>query len=578
MKRPSISSCPVWCALTVWAAIATGQVLNEVLYDPQGADTGGEFVELFNGGSQPVSVAGYRLEFANGANEPHWVVRWTGAPADSIPAGGFFLICDEGWSGESTADAVTRLALQNGPDAIRLVGPDGNVDLLGYGQLEYAQMYEGQPAAGVSSGHSLGRRPDGRDTDVNALDWTSLDVPTPGTTNFQIWQLTVAAGFEPPALAVVGATVQVVVVVANTGLEPLPATLGTLWAAAEPFVAEVGPLAVGELDTVTITWRPVAEGRVPVRLVVPVSGSSGPLELALGSFRIGLDALYINEVMAAPVSGACEWIEVMAAGREPVQLDDYLLRDADGQWRRLPARLLEPDRPVVLVQDESVFLAWWSGRIAAGARPTCPVELSSLVQEPAGSWPTLNNSAPDSRSYADRVLIADPETTIIDYLQLGSDGRSLPAGRSVERINRTPSGASAANWAVCTAAVGSTPGCVNSVAAAGLIGADLALSPNPFFAADTPDRSSSPLHVRFRVPAACLGWEVRVFDLWGHLVRDLGGDLLGPGPRDLIWDGRDDSGRPVPRGGYIVLLRLVGQGASYLGGGKKLVVLAAPAP
>ena len=47
-------------------------VLNEVLYDPAGPDGGHEFVEIYNCGTAPVSLAGVRLLFANGAGEPAW--------------------------------------------------------------------------------------------------------------------------------------------------------------------------------------------------------------------------------------------------------------------------------------------------------------------------------------------------------------------------------------------------------------------------------------------------------------------------------------------------------------------------
>jgi len=59
----------------------------------------------------------------------------------------------------------------------------------------------------------------------------------------------------------------------------------------------------------------------------------------------------------------------------------------------------------------------------------------------------------------------------------------------------------------------------------------------------------------FEVPSTGLGWEVRVHDLWGQRVRDLGGDGLGAGRRELVWDGLDDVGAAVPNGGYVVSLR-----------------------
>ena len=97
----------------------TAVVINEVLYDPPGADAGGEFVELLNPGPGPVDLAGFRLEFANGADGPAWQIRWQGGADDHLDPGAVFLLVDTGWTGPP-GQAEVRLALQNGPDAVRL--------------------------------------------------------------------------------------------------------------------------------------------------------------------------------------------------------------------------------------------------------------------------------------------------------------------------------------------------------------------------------------------------------------------------------------------------------------------------
>jgi hypothetical protein len=56
-------------------------------------------------------------------------------------------------------------------------------------------------------------------------------------------------------------------------------------------------------------------------------------------------------------------------------------------------------------------------------------------------------------------------------------------------------------------------------------------------------------------------------------VRDLGGDQLGPGPRDVLWDGHDDEGAHAPAGAYVVLLRIYGERGQSRGGGKRLAVV-----
>ncbi len=563
----------------LWGQGAGAQVLNEILYDPVGSDAGQEFVELFNTTPYPVSLYEFTIEFANGAQGPVWQTRWTGAASDSIAPHGHFLIVDRNWAGEISADAEVPLGLQNGPDAVRLVRADGSVDLLGYGQLEYPDMYEYEPAAAVAAGVALGRRPDGLDTDNNNADWRPLVRPTPRRANFRRWQLTaVGTVVEPPSWSVPGYPVVVTVAVANTGIATIPATDVVLLAAGDTsdsrYDGALATLSPGQRDTVTVSWLPHAVGDVHMSLLVPIPEPPAELEVPLGTYRVGVDTLYVNEVNAAPAGGACEWVEIANGGEITVDLGQYLLRDEDSVWRRLPSRLLAPRQFAVLVQDEARHRAWLSDRLDAGAEPPCADGLTRLVDEIQGSWPTLNNSAPTSRLFADRVLLARADSTVIDCVMLGVDGVAVPEGRSLERLNRTPFGAPAANWAVATAALGGTPGCPNSVRIRGDATIEVSLDPNPFYRDSTSGMPIAPLHIRFQVPRDLLGWDVRIFDLWGQRVRDLGGDRLGSGPRDLIWDGRDDEGFPVPIGGYIVLVRFYDQDQRFQAGGKKLAVLA----
>ena len=157
-------------------------------------------------------------------------------------------------------------------------------------------------------------------------------------------------------------------------------------------------------------------------------------------------------------------------------------------------------------------------------------------------------------AFADRVRLADSTGTVIDHVTWGEgSGPWLPApdgGRSLERIALRAENLVSANWTVSTHPAGSTPACPNSVSRAGIASGGLQVEPRIL----DPRRGSSTLHVRYELSNPAFGAEVRIYDLWGGLVRDLGADRLGPGPRHLLWDGRDDAGRPVAPGGYLVLL------------------------
>jgi hypothetical protein len=182
--------------LVMPVVLADHLVINEVLYDPPGADTGQEFVELYNPTEEPLSLEGFSLESGNGANPNDWTVEWTGTSSDSIPSDGFFLI------GEDTVlpepNFITALDLQNGPDAVRLTHNGTVIDLVGYGDLAYPEYYEGTPAPDVSDGSSLSRT-GGLDTDSNIDDFTE-SAPTPQTTSGQDGSVLIQITVEEPLL------------------------------------------------------------------------------------------------------------------------------------------------------------------------------------------------------------------------------------------------------------------------------------------------------------------------------------------------------------------------------------------
>jgi len=106
-------------------------IVAEVFYDATGDDTGHEFVELLNPSATPCSLVGLRLEAGDGAAPGRWTLRWTGTAADSIAGSGRFVI--GGSLVLPPPGATVTLDLQNGPDAVRLVWPDGVTEVVGYG-------------------------------------------------------------------------------------------------------------------------------------------------------------------------------------------------------------------------------------------------------------------------------------------------------------------------------------------------------------------------------------------------------------------------------------------------------------
>lgn len=48
----------------------------------------------------------------------------------------------------------------------------------------------------------------------------------------------------------------------------------------------------------------------------------------------------------------------------------------------------------------------------------------------------------------------------------------------------------------------------------------------------------------------------RIYDLFGNIVRDYNFGAVGRGPNRLVWDGTNESGDKVAKGGYICVMEI----------------------
>jgi len=152
-------------------------LINEVLYDTVGKDYGC-FVEII--GQPGMSLDGYLLVGIDGDTGKEYNI--IDLSSYKIPQTGFFVVAqDDRVPNASMVDA--KADYQNGPDNIELRYIDEKVDSVGYGDFSEAIFTgEGNPAFDIS-GYSIGRRPDGLDSNNNSLDFVGLAIFSPGAAN-----------------------------------------------------------------------------------------------------------------------------------------------------------------------------------------------------------------------------------------------------------------------------------------------------------------------------------------------------------------------------------------------------------
>jgi uncharacterized protein YdeI (BOF family)/plastocyanin len=123
-------------------------IINEFLPNPEGSDNQGEFIEIFNEGSETVDLFGWQLDDEEGGSSPYTIPDGT-----SIVAGEYLVFYRE----------ATGISINNSGDAVRLLYPNGNV--------ADEVRYEGSAREGEAYAQD------------SAGSWKWTNTPTPGKAN-----------------------------------------------------------------------------------------------------------------------------------------------------------------------------------------------------------------------------------------------------------------------------------------------------------------------------------------------------------------------------------------------------------
>ncbi|GAA4081494.1 hypothetical protein GCM10022248_58310 [Nonomuraea soli] len=174
-------------AATPASAVSPDVVISEVYGGGgnSGATWTHDFVELYNLGSSPVSLAGWSVQYASAAG-----TSWQVTPLSGTIAPGKRLLVQQGAGAGGTQalpapDVTGSIAMSATAGKVALVtsttaqagagDPALVKDFVGYGT---ANVSEGAPATGASNTNSVSRAASPADTDNNAADFTA-GAPSP---------------------------------------------------------------------------------------------------------------------------------------------------------------------------------------------------------------------------------------------------------------------------------------------------------------------------------------------------------------------------------------------------------------
>jgi len=512
-------------------------VINEVLYDPEGTDTGLEFVELLNCGSEGVLMTGWVLASGNGANPDDWTNEWIGGDLDYLEAGGILLI------GESDVvpapHYVTPIDLQNGPDGLRLTDGVAPVDVVGWGEPLFSEYYEGAPAPDVPSGMSLARSPDCYDNDDNSVDLVPA-APTPGARNSATHDLALSVRHSGRRVFAAGETVELACVVMNVGALPTSGEPSTIELRGDNGFAVATSLVTGDLaprDSVDVVleWRGPPDGyhRLFAELTYGSDCEPGnneaPTSVTVGGF--GWDVA-LNEFMHSPDDLGTEWVELANVAGAAVEVAGWLLGDD------VEAHAIPDEASAVVPPGGFLLLA-----------------KSAEVVSPSASCEVLEPDDWEALSADDTVVLLDEFGTVMDRVTY-ERGWGGDRGMSLERVRPDMPPDDPGNWGASVSPEGGTPGRTNSIHLehAPTEGA-LSVSPNPF----TPDGDgeNDRTVVRLELPVARATARVTVFDLDGRMRALLADHVAVPSSSELLWDGSGSDGETLPSGLYVILMEAI---------------------
>ena len=170
--------------------------INEFFPNPDGSDSGYEWIELYNTSDQAIRLDSWSIETAASS----WASKFVFPPETEIAANSFFLIGGKMVPSE-VADLTSESALSlgnasTGFDGVRIIDCPGDVeDTVLYSKLAALAAEDedvflddaGNETVALipDSGFSLGRFPDGEDSNNNTADFQSNMDPTPGYANLQ---------------------------------------------------------------------------------------------------------------------------------------------------------------------------------------------------------------------------------------------------------------------------------------------------------------------------------------------------------------------------------------------------------
>jgi hypothetical protein len=240
--------------------------------------------------------------------------------------------------------------------------------------------------------------------------------------------------------------------------------------------------------------------------------------------------------MYNPLTGEPEWVEIFNIGKEAIDIKGWKIGDSNKPEGSV---IIDNAYPVfqndyVVIRKDSELLFDFDGN----------VKIIIMLK----GFPIFNNDEDD-------VILRNAKNIIVDSLRYKSDWGG-GKGIALERINPYKDTNDEENWGSCIEVRGGTPGKENSIySIITPTKVSVIVSPNPF----SPDGDGIDdfVNISYSLPFEKGYVKIDIYDVAGRLVKRLFNNEPTGNSRNVIWDGRDNNGRLLPIGIYIIYLEAI---------------------
>lgn len=506
--------------LFICSLLGASVKINEICYNPQGADHGKEWIELYNPTDRDINITNWLI--VSGGSQysldyvfPYYILR----------AGRFVVV---GGDAVPQAHFVHNFSFQNGggaTDGVRLISEDGNyTDTVVYDSPNINELMDdsGQPATNFAQntpdGCSLARIMDGYDTNICSQDFIVESSPTPGMPNHVYADYSLSEAEMNPS----GAGWQLVFRISNNSmLSPSQNALLKVFHEDEAvIIEEIEPIPARgfvikdyylELDW-QVLW-----------LNIDLEGDTNPENNTIYLSAEGTPGggVVINEIMPMPLPRHQEWVEIYSRpGRN--RSETYILKDASQS--SVSFTLPPVAGYFVICKDKEMLLEDY---------PFCPP--GNVIK--VSRFPSLNDDGDEL------YLYNEDGTELLDFMEYSRD--MIARDKALLRFE----GDDEVIWKKGNA----NPGKANNYQ----VPSDPDIDPDQIERIKiigSPASETEQIGISYAFDDADdLKISCSVFDLKGHKLRSLASGETHPNRGVIYWDGKNSNGRRTARGLYIIL-------------------------